>query len=90
MTNSHGEKYVTNLLLGFTFVIISVFLMLFPFYEKEQAHDWYIWAIVASVLLCIGLYLLVSAAVHKVKSDLIKKNRSKEHHKQNLSNAEKI
>ena len=78
MPNSHSDKYITNLLLGFSFVITSVFLLLFPIFEREQKDDWYIWAIVASVILCMGLYFLVSAAVHKVKSDLIKRQRSRE------------
>ncbi len=88
MPNSHSDKYVTNLLLGFSFVITSIFLLLFPVFEKEQKDDWYIWAIVASLILCFGLYLLVCAAVHKVKADLIKKQRSKEHHQHRVSKAE--
>ena len=78
MPNSHSDKYITNLLLGFSFVTGSIFLLLFPVFEKEQKDDWYIWAIVASLILCIGLYFLVSAAVHKVKSDLIKRQRTRE------------
>lgn len=88
MPNSHSDKYVTNLLLGFSFVIGSIFLMLFPVFEREQKNDWYIWAIVASITLCIGLYFLVSAAVHKVKSDLIKRQRSREHHQHRTTKAE--
>ncbi len=87
MPNSHSDKYVTNLLLGFSFVIGSIFLLLFPVFEKEQKDDWYIWAIVASLILCIGLYFLVSAAVHKVKSDLIKRQRSREQHQHQASKA---
>jgi uncharacterized membrane protein HdeD (DUF308 family) len=83
MPNSHSDKYVTHLLLGFSFVIASIFLLMFPVFQKEQKDDWYIWAIVASVTLCMGLYFLVSAAVHKVKADFIKKQRSREmqHHR---------
>jgi len=88
MSNSHSDKYVTSLLLGFSFVIGSVFLLLFPVFEKEQKNDWYIWAIVASITLCIGLYFLVSAAVHKVKSDLIKRQRSREQHQHRATKAE--
>jgi hypothetical protein len=81
MSNTHRNKYVTNLLLGFAFVSGSVFLLVFPFHETQQKEDWYIWAIVASITLCIGLFFLVSAAVHKVKADLIKKQRLREQHK---------
>lgn len=87
MPNSHSDKYVTNLLLGFSFVTGSIFLLLFPIFEKEQKDDWYIWAIVASITLCIGLYFLVSAAVHKVKADLIKRQRSREQHQHRSANA---
>ncbi len=88
MSNSHGDKYVINLLLGFSFVIGRIFLLMFPFFEKEQKDDWYIWAIVASIILCIGLYFLVNAAVHKVKSDLIKRQRSREYQQHRVSKAE--
>jgi ABC-type nickel/cobalt efflux system permease component RcnA len=87
MSNSHSEKYITNLLLGFVAVTGSIFVIFFIIFIKSQKDDWYIWGIVASVLLCIGLYLIVQATVHKVKSDLIKKQRERDRHNSQKANA---
>jgi ABC-type nickel/cobalt efflux system permease component RcnA len=87
MSNSHGEKYVSNLLMGFAAVTSSIFLLLFIIFEKSQKDDWFIWGIVASLLMCIGLYLIVLATVHKVKAELIKKQRERDRHNSQKANA---
>jgi hypothetical protein len=81
MSNSHQEKYITKLLFGFAFVIGSIMVILYAAFERTKEDDWYSWGIVASVLIITGLFFLLNAFVHKVKSDLIRKQRSKEQQK---------
>lgn len=78
MSNSHSEKFLTKLLFGFACVIGGIFFILFAAFDRAKYDDWYPWAIVASVLICVGLYLLLSAFVHKVKSDFIRRQADKE------------
>jgi uncharacterized membrane protein HdeD (DUF308 family) len=81
MSNGHQEKYISKLLFGFSLIIGSVFVIVFAAFERTRQDDWYFWGLVASVLMCFGLYLLLSAFVHKMKSDLIKRQRSREQQK---------
>lgn len=74
---SHSDKFLTKLLFGFITVIASVFLILYACFERTKKDDWYGWGLVASTLLCIGLYLLLSAFVHKIKADFTRKSKSK-------------
>ena len=75
---SHTDKFLTKLLFGFAAVIASVFIIVYACFERVKYDDWYGWGLVASVLLCSGLYLLLSAFVHKMKADFSKRQRSKE------------
>lgn len=75
MPNNHREKYISKLLIGFTLVIAGIFSILYSCFEKTQVSDWYFWGIIASILICTGLYFLLSSFVHKVKTDLIKKQK---------------
>jgi len=81
MSNSHQEKYISKLLFGFAFVIGGIMTILYAAFERTKDDDWYLWGIVASLLIITGLFFLLNAFVHKIKSDLIKKQRSKEQHK---------
>jgi len=78
MSNNHQEKYITKLLLGFTLIIGAIFLILYAAFERTRLDDWYFWGFVASTLICIGLYLLLSAFVHKMKSDMINRQKMRE------------
>ena len=75
---SHSDKYLTKLLFGFAAVIACVFVIIFACFERTKEDEWYGWGLVASTLLCTGLYLLLSAFVHKVKSDFSRRQKSKE------------
>lgn len=78
MSNSHTQKFITKVLFGFSFVIGGIFFILYACFDRVKYDDWYPWAIVASLLICIGLYFLLSAFVHKVKSDFIKRQQDRE------------
>ncbi len=68
--SSHSDKYLTKLLFGLGAVIASIFSMMYSSFERTKNGDWYFWGVVASLLMCGGLFLLLSAFVHKVKADL--------------------
>jgi len=81
MSNSHEEKFITKLLVGFTLIIGGIFVIVYAAFERTRQDDWYFWGLVASVLICSGLYLLMSSFVHKMKSDFIKRQRLREQKK---------
>ena len=81
MTNRHRQKYILNLLLGLALVSGGVMSLLYMTRLNDIQEEWYIWAITSLVLINTGLFLLGTAFVHKVKSDLIRKQKIKEQHK---------
>lgn len=81
MSNKHQERYTTKLLFGFAFITAGILLTLYAAFERTQEDDWYFWGIVASVLINAGLYFFGTAFVHKVKSDLIKRQKIREQQK---------
>ena len=81
MSSDHGEKFITKLLVGFGLVTAAIFLIYFIIFNKLMKNDWYYWGIATAILLNAGLYMLVSAAVHKMKSDMIRRQKIKEQQK---------
>ena len=81
MSNSHQEKFITKLLLGFTFITGGIFVIMYSALSKVSEADWYFWGILAAVLVNAGIYLLLTAFVHKVKSDFIKRQKQREQQK---------
>jgi uncharacterized membrane protein len=79
--SSHSDRYLTKLLFGFACVIIAVFTIVFACFERVKKDDWYGWGLVASLFLCVGLYLLMEAFVHKVKADLIRRQKVRQQQK---------
>ena len=81
MSNSHQEKFITKLLIGVTFILVSVFLLFYTIYERSEKSikedDWYWWAFGFASLLATGIILICSAYVHKVKSDLIRRQQQR-------------
>lgn len=86
MGKPHQKKYFSNLLIGFAAVSAGVFSIVYSSFEKSRISDWYFWAIIASALICFGLYCFMNAVVHKVKADLIRKQKSREQHKSAVQN----
>ncbi|HUR66308.1 MAG TPA: hypothetical protein VMZ03_08135 [Chitinophagaceae bacterium] len=73
--SNHEDKYISKLLLGCGAVIGGIMTVMYACFERIKFDDWYFWGIVASVLVCVGVYLISSAFVHKIKSDLIRKQK---------------
>jgi uncharacterized membrane protein HdeD (DUF308 family) len=81
MSNTHQDRYITKLLLGFAFITGGILLIFYTTFERARQDDWYLWGIIASVSINLGLYFLMSAIVHKVKSDLIKRQKMRNQQK---------
>ena len=83
MTNRHRQKYIIRLLAGLTLVSGGILVILYVtrLGNVQVNEEWYIWAFTSLILINGGLYLLGNAFVHKVKSDLIRKQKQKDQHK---------
>jgi uncharacterized membrane protein HdeD (DUF308 family) len=81
MSNPHREKYISKLLIGIGLVTAGIFVILYASFEKGQKTDWYFWGIIAAVAVNSGILLMGSAFVHKVKSDLIRRQKLREQQK---------
>jgi divalent metal cation (Fe/Co/Zn/Cd) transporter len=82
-TNRHRQKYLLSLLAGLGLVSGGILIVLYTsrLDKGEERTEWMIWAVAALSLINSGLYLLGNAFVHKVKSDLIRKQKQREQHK---------
>jgi hypothetical protein len=81
MTNRHRQKFIIRLLVGLGLISGGILVILYITRLNEVQEEWYIWAAAAIALINSGLFLLGSAFVHKVKSDLIRKQKLKDQHK---------
>jgi hypothetical protein len=60
------------------FLVVSAGILVIMYTANKKAEDeWLMWGIISLTVINAGLAILGNAVVHKVKSDLIQKNRSK-------------
>lgn len=78
MTNRHRQKYISRLLIGCGFNTVGLLAICYISFIKSKPEEWYLWAFAAVVLINAGMLALGSAVVHKVKSDLIRKQKQKD------------
>lgn len=81
MSNSHSEKYFSNLLIGFSSLLGFSLITFYAIFEAKKDTDWYFWAIAAAFLLCGGVYFCLIAVIHKVKSDFNRRAKQREQQK---------
>ena len=77
MSNYHFEKWIYKTVLGFLLVAASIFFMYYSI-THEARDNWLLYALICSVGGGMGVYFLSSAAINKVKSDMIKKQKIKQ------------
>ncbi|MEI9947297.1 MAG: hypothetical protein WDN26_24185 [Chitinophagaceae bacterium] len=77
MGNKHQRNFVINILLGLLFTSGGILSIMFTVFSKGLENDKILWTAIPIVTINIGLIFLVSAAVHKVKADLIRKQKQK-------------
>jgi hypothetical protein len=77
MANYHFERWVFKTILGFLLVAGAIFFM---YYEitHEGRDNWVLYSLISSLGGGIGAYFLSNGAVHKVKADMIKKQKVKQ------------
>jgi uncharacterized membrane protein HdeD (DUF308 family) len=74
MPNKHYRSWLVQMPLGFVFTTAAIVIIMFSI--KNMPDDqWIIWAIISAVTLILGLILLGSSLIHKIKSDLIRKSK---------------
>ena len=77
MGNYHFERWLYKTVLGFLLVAGGIFFMYYSL-SHFMHKDWILYGLICSVGIGIGVYLLSSGAVNKVKSDMIKKQKVKQ------------
>ncbi|RYG30067.1 MAG: hypothetical protein EOO01_37280 [Chitinophagaceae bacterium] len=79
MGKKHEKKYLINVLIGFLLLTIGIFSIIYLIFSPSRRFDWFFWAILTAIVINVGLLFLGSAVVHKVKSDLIRRQKRKPH-----------
>lgn len=77
MGNKHERKFFVNMLIGLIFTTGGVFSIVYSCFMRSQQQDWVFWAIIATIAINSGLLFLGSGVVHKVKADLIRRQKQK-------------
>ena len=61
------------------FLLINAGILVIMYSANKRASDeWLLWGIVSAAIITSGLAVLGNAYIHKVKSDLIRKQKAKE------------
>jgi heme/copper-type cytochrome/quinol oxidase subunit 3 len=77
MSNSHEKKSVTNMLIGLACTSIGIMTIVYASFSQKNQHDWLFWAIIPIITINTGLLFISSAVIHKVKADLIRRQKQK-------------
>jgi hypothetical protein len=76
MANRHYKKWWLQMPIGFLFVSAGILAIDYSL-DRRPNDEWPVWVVVSIVLFNLGIGFLGSAFIHKVKSDLIRKERVK-------------
>jgi hypothetical protein len=82
MSNTHREKYITKLLVGVGITSAGIFLIFYACFTRTPKDDWYLWGLIAAIVVNTGLIVTGSAFVHKTKSDLMRRQKQREQQKE--------
>ena len=74
MANKHFKRWLLKMPLGFLFIAAGITAIIYPVNNRPR-EEWMMWGAASIFTFIIGLILLGSAFVHKVKSDLIRRGR---------------
>ena len=76
MSNSHGRKYIFNLFAGLVLITAGLGLLGYASFNQPKA-EWLYWTLASIIITVAGLLLLSNGIVHKVKADLIRRQKSR-------------
>lgn len=65
------------MLIGFILTTVGIAAIVYVAFTDNPKFDWVFWTIISAVTINGGLLFLGNALVHKVKADLIRKQRQK-------------
>jgi len=74
MSNKHKKKFIINMLIGFLFTTCGISFIIYSTFADEY---WFFRAAIPVIAINTGLLFLGSALIHKVKADLIRRQRQK-------------
>jgi uncharacterized membrane protein HdeD (DUF308 family) len=77
MGKKHEKKYIIYILIGFILLTSGIFSIVYLIFTSSRKFDWFFWAILTGLLINLGLVFLGSGFVHKVKADLIRRQKRK-------------
>ena len=77
MSNYHFERWLYKTVFGFLLVAGGIFFMYYSLSHFIRAN-WILHSIICSLGIGVGVFLLSSGAINKVKSDMIKKQKLKQ------------
>lgn len=77
MTNKHEKKFLINMLIGFLLTTVGISCIIYASFTDERHRDWTFWALISVVTINAGLLFLGSSLIHKVKADLIRRQKQK-------------
>jgi len=78
MPNKHYQKWLLQMPAGFFLVGAGILVIMYSA-NKRASDEWLIWGLISITIFNTGLGLLGNAYVHKVKSDLIRRQRTRPH-----------
>ena len=65
--------------IGFLMINAGILVIMYSA-NKRASDEWLLWGIVSAAIITSGLGILGNAYIHKVKSDLIRKQKPREQH----------
>ncbi len=68
-----------------TLITTAILVIMHACFTQAETGHWYLWGIIAAVIFNTGLALLGSAYIHKMKSDMIRRQKHREHHKKSVT-----
>jgi uncharacterized membrane protein HdeD (DUF308 family) len=77
MSNSHEKKFVINMLIGLILTTAGIASIIYACFTKKNQQDWLFWAVIPVILINTGLLFIGSSVIHKVKADLIRRQKQK-------------
>lgn len=77
MSNTHEKKYVIYMVIGLIFTTAGISSIIYACFNRQNQQDWMFWAIIPVILINTGLLFIARSVIHKVKADLIRRQKQK-------------
>jgi divalent metal cation (Fe/Co/Zn/Cd) transporter len=78
MSNHHYENWIFKTVIGLSLVAGGIFFLYYSLTQLKAKENWIFYGGVSAVAITLGVFFLSMSAIHKVKSDMIKKQKMKQ------------